>query len=244
VKVVAAFHHPALKQLTDQQVRFTPPARRLEQLTRAQTLLGEIESGKSYPYQFVCFRITDYRPDSYPDLLILGTELAHDLSLFIEALGGSMPAAELAEKSVCLEDLARQLNVSTRTIRRWRKLGLVGRRVVRNGKRQVYYVQSVVDRFLAGHREQVERGSKFSQMTSQEREAILLSARCLSQSFGTTLTEVSRRIAQQMGRSVEAIRYTIRHFDQEHPDQAMFPKLTGPWTRLRRNRSLALTVEG
>ena len=58
---------------------------------------------------------------------------------------------EPAEKWLSLEELAKQLNVSTRTIRRWRKLGLVGRRLVRGGKRQVCYVQSVVDRFLAGH---------------------------------------------------------------------------------------------
>src|SRR5690348_13803407 len=64
VESVTSFKHPALKQLTDQQVRFAPPARRLEQLARAEKLLAEIEPAKQYPYQFVCFRITDYRPDS------------------------------------------------------------------------------------------------------------------------------------------------------------------------------------
>ena len=43
------FRHPALKQLTDQQVRFAPPARRREQLARAARLLGEVEPGKVYP---------------------------------------------------------------------------------------------------------------------------------------------------------------------------------------------------
>jgi len=89
---VTAFKQPALKQLTDQQVRFAPPARRLEQLARAQRLLGEIEPGRAYPYQFVCFRITEFRPESYPDLLIPGGDLSHDLALFIEALGGTVPA--------------------------------------------------------------------------------------------------------------------------------------------------------
>ena len=69
---MSEFKNPALKQLTDQQVRFAPPARRLEQLARAERLLAEIEPSRQYPYQFVCFRITDYRPDSYPDLLIDG----------------------------------------------------------------------------------------------------------------------------------------------------------------------------
>ena len=86
------FKHPALKQLTDQQVRFAPPARRLEQLGRAERLLAEIDPGKQYPYQFVCFRITDFRPDSYPDLLIDGKDLIHDLCLFIAELAQSMPA--------------------------------------------------------------------------------------------------------------------------------------------------------
>jgi RNA polymerase sigma factor (sigma-70 family) len=228
VVAVAAFKHPALKQLTDQQVRFAPPARRLEQLARAQKLLGEIEPGRAYPYQFVCFRITEFRPESYPDLLISGADLSHDLALFIEALGGTVPTAEPAEPLVTLDELATRLNVSTRTIRRWRKLGLVGRRVVRNGKRQVCYQQSVIERFLGSHQQRVERGGKFSQMTEQEREAILRWARRMSRVCGSTLTEVSRRIARRMGRSVEAVRYTIRNYDKEHPEQAMFPRLTGP----------------
>jgi len=225
---VSAFKHLALKQLTDQQVRFAPPARRLEQLARAQRLLGEIEPGRAYPYQFVCFRITDFRPESYPDLLIPGAELIHDLGLFIEALGGTVPEQAPADALVSLDELAQRLNVSTRTIRRWRKLGLVGRRVVRNGKRQVCFQQSVIERFLVSNQDRVERGSKFSQMSDQERESILRWARRLSRVCGSTLTEVSRRIARRMGRSVEAVRYTIRNFDKEHPEQAMFPRLAGP----------------
>ncbi len=225
---MAAFKHPALKQLTDQQVRFAPPARRLEQLARAQQLLGEIDPGRAYPYQFVCYRVTDYRPESYPDLLIPGADLRHDLALLIEALGGTVPAAEPADDLVGLEELAKRLNVSTRTIRRWRKLGLVGRRVVRDGKRQVCYQRSVIERFLALNQDRVERGGKFSQMTDEERESILRWARRLSRVCGSTLTEVSKRIARRMHRSVEAVRYTIRNFDKEHPNLAMFPKLTGP----------------
>ena len=57
-----SFKQPALKQLTDQQVRFTPPPRRMEQLSRAEQLLAEVDAAKAYPYQYVCFRVTDFRP--------------------------------------------------------------------------------------------------------------------------------------------------------------------------------------
>src|SRR5436305_8194573 len=81
VPAVSDFRNPALKQLTDQQVRFAPPPRRLEQLSRAEKLLAEIEPARQYPYQYIVFRVTDFRPDSYPDLLVAGSDLEHYLCL-------------------------------------------------------------------------------------------------------------------------------------------------------------------
>jgi len=92
VMSVTSFTHPALKQLTDQQVRFAPPARRLEQLARAERLLAELDPTRQYPYQYVCFRITEFRPDSYPDLLIEGPDLEHDLCVMIEEMARTTPA--------------------------------------------------------------------------------------------------------------------------------------------------------
>jgi len=229
---MTGFKHPALKQLADQQVRFAPPARRAEQLVRAERLLAEIDPAKRYPYQFVCWRITDYRPPTHADLLLPGDELAHDLLLLMQALSGKIlppvPTEEIPEPVVTLEEISKKLNVSTKTIRRWRKLGLVGQPIVCNGKRQVGFLQSVVDRFLTSHPDRVQRGSRFSQMSEAEREEILRRARRLSRVCGGTLTEVSRRIARRLSRSVETIRYTIKNHDRQHPEQALFPNLTGP----------------
>ncbi len=231
---MTAFKHPALKQLTDQQVRFAPPARRLEQMARAQQLLAEIDPNRQYPYQWVCYRITEFRPESYPDLLVPGLDLAHDLGRFIEALGGTVPRAvpvapeEPEVGLVTLEELSKRLNVSTKTVRRWRKLGLVGRRALRGGKHQLCFQPEVIDRFLEVNRERVERGSRFSQLSDDEREDILRRAKRLARVAGSTLTEISRRVARRLGRSVETVRYTIKNFDREHPDQALFPNLTGP----------------
>jgi RNA polymerase sigma factor (sigma-70 family) len=231
VTVVTNFKHPALKQLTDQQVRFAPPGRRLEQLTRAEKLLAEIDPVKQYPYQFVCFRITDFRPDSFPDLLIDGRDLEHDLCLMIELLARSTPAVPVEavpEPVLTLDQISKRLNVSTKTISRWRNRGLVSRRVVCNGRSQVGFVQSVVDRFLASNQDRVQKSSRFSQLSDEEKEEILRRARRLSRVSGGTLTEVSRRIARRLGRSPETVRYTIKNFDREHPEQALFPAVTGP----------------
>ncbi len=223
---MTGFHHRVLKELTDQQVRFAPAAKRAEQRTRAERLRKEIDPTRRYPYQFVCFRITEFRPESYPELLIRGDELIHDLDLFIKSLG--VPVEETNDPIVTLEEVSKRLNVSTKTVRRWRKLGLIGRRIVFNGRNHVAFKQSVLDRFLVVHQDRVERGSRFSQLSDEEKEEILRRARRLARVCGGTLTEVSRRIARRLGRSAETIRYTTKNFDREHPVQALFPNLTGP----------------
>jgi RNA polymerase sigma factor (sigma-70 family) len=236
VVAVTGFKQPALAQLTDQQVRFAPPARRLEQLARAEKLRSEIDPAKRYPYQFVCYRITEFRPESYPDLLIPGDELLDDLRLMIQALAVQTPSPAApsvvnedgTELFLTLDEISKRWNVSTKTIRRWSKLGLVGRKVPFNGRHQLAFKQSVVERFLSVHRDRVERGMRFSQLSEEEREEILRRAQRLARMTGGTLTEISRRIARRLNRSAETIRYTIKNFDREHPDQALFPKLTGP----------------
>ncbi len=39
---------------------------------------------------------------------------------------------------------------------------------------------------------------------------------------------MTRRLARTTGRSVETIRYTLKQFDQDHPELAIFPDNTGP----------------
>ena len=55
------YRHPALKQLKDQQTRYAPRDRRIEQVEKAELLLGEIEGAKRYPYEYLCYRITSIR---------------------------------------------------------------------------------------------------------------------------------------------------------------------------------------
>jgi RNA polymerase primary sigma factor len=227
---VDSFHNPAVKQLTDQQVRFAPPARRMEQLARAERLLAEIEPGKQYPYQYLCFRITDYRPDSYPDLILGGPELQHDLYLFVAELARSLPPVPVetvAEPVLTLAQMSRQLNVSTKTINRWRQRGLIGVPVLCNGRRQVGFLPSLIGPFLEANHERVDRSGRFSQLSETEKDEILRRARRMSRLGGGTLTAISRRIARRLGRSVETVRYTIKNFDREHPGEALFPGLGG-----------------
>jgi RNA polymerase primary sigma factor/RNA polymerase sigma factor len=225
----SAYRNPILQQLRDQQVRFAPRERKLEQVNRAEKLLSEIEPAKTYSYEYLCFRITDYRPDASPHTTMTGKEARHDLRLFVEDVSDSadVPVEDAGEPVHTVEELSRLFKVSTKTISRWRQQGLVSRRFIFDGRKRVGFLSSSVDRFVAGNRERVKRGERFSQLTPSERDEIIERARRLSQAGGCP-SEIARRIAKQMGRSVETVRYTLKQFDDKHPDMAVFPHRFGP----------------
>ncbi len=126
---MSIYQYPALQELADQQVRFAPPPRRLEQLKRAEQLLTEVDPAKDYPYQFICYRVTDFRPDAYPGIAAARSGPDPRPAALIDELAVSLPAVpvdDVAEPVLTLEEISKKLNVTTKTINRWRKRGLIG----------------------------------------------------------------------------------------------------------------------
>jgi RNA polymerase sigma factor (sigma-70 family) len=216
-----------MKQLRDQQTRYAPRERRLEQVQRAEVLLGEIEGTRRYPYDYLCFRITGFRPEGWPALLLDGGDVQHDLRLFVEDLSATARQAieHVDEPVLTVDEVSRRYNVSTRTVTRWRRQGLVARRFVIDGRTKVGFLESSLQRFVTAHRSQVERGSRFRQLTEAEREEIIRRARrmALVRPGQAGLVEIARRIARKMSRSTETVRLTLRAYDRDHPDRAIFP---------------------
>src|SRR4051812_5212533 len=231
------YQSPVITELRDQQMRFAPRAKKLQQVEAAERLIAEIDPDKTYPYEYVCFRITGYRPTETAPTKIKGEELRHDLRLFVEDLSDSadMAADNIGEQVLTVEELAKQFNVSTKTISRWRELGLVSRRLVFDGRKRVGFLRSSVDRFVKSNQERVARGARFSQLTEEQRQEIIDRARRLA-SAGGGQSEVARRLAKRAGRSVETIRSTIRQFDKQHPELAIFPDMNGPLTEAQKTR--------
>jgi len=171
-----------IRELRDQQIRFAPRAKKLQQVEAAERLIAEIDSEKTYPYEYVCFRVTGYRPAEPASSKIIGDDLRHDLRLFVEDLSDSadMAADNIGEQVLTVEELAKQFNVSTKTISRWRELGLVSRRLVFDGRKRVGFLRSSVDRFVKTNQERVARGARFSQLTEEQRQDIIDRARRLA----------------------------------------------------------------
>ena len=234
------YRHPGMKQLKDQQTRYAPKDRRLEQVERAEQLLGEIEASKQYPYEYLCYRITGYRPNGCPALVLEGSDVQHDLRLFVEDLSATVRQSveQVTEPVLTVAEVGRRYNVSTRTVTRWRRQGLVARRFVIGGRTKVGFLESSLERFVATHRDQVERGSRFRQLTDAERDEIVRRARrmALYRPGQVGLVEVARRIARKMARSTETIRLTLKAYDREHPDRAIFAPTSAPLDEEAKNQ--------
>ncbi len=222
------YRNPLIRQLADQQVRFAPREKKIEQINRAEKLLTELVSDRTYTTEYLFFRVTDFRSESLPNQKLNGDDAAHDLRLFVEDVSDSADvlAIDAGEKVLTVDELSRLFNVSTKTVSRWRQQGLVSRRFVFDGRKRVGFLQSSVDRFVRHNTERVQRGAHFSQMSEEERDGIVDRARRLANAGGCP-AEVIRRVAEWSERSQETIRYTLKNFDFKHPDLAVFPDSTG-----------------
>ncbi|MEC9091077.1 MAG: sigma-70 family RNA polymerase sigma factor [Planctomycetota bacterium] len=240
------YRSPQLAQLANQQIRFIPIEKRIEQIQGAEQLLYEVKPKTTYSYEYLCFKITAYRPGNSEIEAIKGSDVIHDLHLLIEDLSDSanIKAEEAGEPVHTVDELSKMFNVSSKTISRWRRQGLVSRKLIFDGgRKRVGFLRSSVDHFMKTHSNKVRRGEKFSQLTLSDKEEILDLARRLSQA-GERPASVTRQVAERMDRSIETIRYTIRLFDQQNPDLAIFPDLTGPLNRESKERLYKDFTEG
>ena len=225
------YRSPIISQLRDQQIRYAPRAKKLEQINRAEKLLGELQPRRTYTYEYLCYRLTDFRPTSFPNTKLTGEDAGHDLRLFVEDMSDSanMCVEDAGEPVLTVSELSKAFQVSTKTISRWRQQGLVSRRFMFGRRKRVGFLKSSIERFVADNRDRVQRGRKFSQLTDQERQEIVQRARRLARAGGCP-AEVTKRLAKHCSRSVETIRYTLRQFDKDHPNEEVFPGASGPLT--------------
>jgi RNA polymerase primary sigma factor len=221
---VSHYRNPALRQFKEFQIQFAPRADWLKQIERAEGLLNELNPESTYRFPELFEKIASNDGNRYPDVSMTGREAMHDLRVFVEDLSDSADIAveNAGEEVWTVEDVSRRYNVSTKTVARWRDKGLVSRRFVFGGRKRVCFLKSSVERFVSKHSDDVDRGSKFTQVSLDEREKLIEQARQLARSGGRP-TEISERLARRFGRSPVTVRYTLKHFDREHPESAVFP---------------------
>ncbi len=221
------FFNSEMAELTH-QLTLSPRRLRMEQLRGIDRLLGVVEAGRAYPFDFVCHGITKYQKRGESTRgSIPGKALLCDLVLMAEVISRkvNLTVGELEQTFETHLELAQRLQVSTKTIRRWRNRGLMGVRVVfEDGVNRLAFCKSSVDRFVERNRALVEKGAAFRQLTETERNLIVERARQLVAERPMKLHAAAKTIAAELHRAVETVRYTLRRYDATPGTAPLFKK--------------------
>jgi hypothetical protein len=245
-RVTQKYRCPPLAALI-RQLLFAPNERRVAQLARTEALHDQIEPNIDYPYEFLSYRITGYRSETEYAALLKGSDILPDLRLMIDELSWSAEhPLDSDEPCESADDLAVRLNVSTKTLSRWRKLGLRWRWQQRqpNAAKELVYPQSAVRRFLERHDDRAHRAADFTQINDENRRAILDQARALAAEGGLSFNQVAQRLADEHGRAVETVRQLIEKHDRRHANDAIFPQRTGPIREEQQGEIIAAYCDG
>lgn len=203
----------------------------LRQLCNIEFVLSILEAGKSYPYDFVRHVLTGFRArrggaKGVADSKLLSAHVIQsDLVTLAEQVSAQadIPASCWPEGLYTVAELAQRFDVSTKTIFRWHRRGLVGWRLRFADRRvRLAFPERCVRRFVAENAELVHRGSSFSQLTKAEREAIVGRARQLVDHGERTVNAVAKTIAAETERAVETIRLILKNYDEAHPKTGVF----------------------
>jgi len=199
------------------QLRFVPPQTLLAQSYRAERLVRLIDPYKHYPYDFICFKLTDYKPKEPVEIEpIAGAELIADLAQFVADVSSQAPESvhQLPEPAFPVTELADRAGVSVKTVRRWRRLGLAQRSVIcDDGVRRDVVARSTWQWFVDRNEKRVARAAAYSRLNAGQRRWVVREARKLYSRQGLNRHQIEKLLAAQTGRVPETIRYILKRHD-------------------------------
>jgi len=213
------------------QLLVAPANRRIEQARRTEKLHDELDPNLNYPFGFISYRITAYRSESHHTTLLTGEAVLADLRLLIDTLSYSAPLPFSKDDPIePAGDLADRLHVSTKTITRWRRIGLRWRWVIQPGHKHktIVFTPQAIEHFLTQHTQRVERASHRTRLDPQIREQLINRARRIAQARNLSLNRIAAHLAKKVGRAHQTVRLILEKHDRDHPQNKIFTDRTSP----------------
>lgn len=229
-----AYRIDAIDEIRRRHLRRATADERLRRMEEVERSIGELDPSREYAVDRIVTRI-GCRGWVAPDRdKAPGSDVIHDLRLLVEDLSDSvdLPADAVGEQVLTVDDLAKQYNVSTKTIARWREAGLVSRKLLFDGRKRVGFLRSSVDRFVRSNQQRVDRGTRFRQLTERERMELIADARRMA-ADGASRAEAIRLLADRTGRTTDTVRATLVQHEEREP---VFAETGGGLTERQREQ--------
>ncbi|MFH5806749.1 sigma-70 family RNA polymerase sigma factor [Alienimonas sp. DA493] len=236
---------PELKNLTDHVAEDGRREVQLAWVRRAERLSGRLDPDAAYDANDLR-RSLEGADDEAPaaaeadgEETVSGEEALRNLRLFAEDLSttAGLSAEEVGEPVLTVDEIAKKLGVSGKTVDRWRDRGLVSRKLKLDGRRRVGFLQSTVDRFVRERADEIEQGRKTVTLSDADRGRIVRKARSLANG-GFTPPQIAKQLSEEFGRSPDSIRSLLRDFERKNPDRPVFRVRPGDLTRAEKEEIL------
>ena len=233
---------PCIVQLANELGYASKPTL-LRHLQRIDELAPQVDPDIAYPEDWIVFRITGYRPDLPSPALVPGEALRGDLSAIAERISetAKLSPTDIHEPYETIDSLSQRWSVSRKTIERYRRLGLIARRLdLGSGHRSVIFMRSAVEWFESLNTKRLGKAARFdrindSQLARFERLATGYRAR-----LGWSRSQAAARIALRTGHSHEGVRKALLRIDQSRTEQSTPPIFDEPGPSTPRNQRFAL----
>ncbi len=214
------------------QLRFEPPAAARRHLARAEDLARQFiddaeQAAPGFPEEWIVYRITGLRemgvtsePDRGPSAepaLVVREAVISDLPALIDRLSAAAeltPAEHAGPRWLSVQALCERWGVSRKTLERYRRRGLVSRRVLMGGGRQrVLFNLSIVESFEQRFQLELDASRRFTRLSDADRRRIIARAARYRRRLGWSMHRCAQRIGPMFGRSVECVRMVLRAAD-------------------------------
>jgi RNA polymerase sigma factor (sigma-70 family) len=208
------------------QLSYSPPKIKSEQLDRMEKLFFSLQPGKSYPFGYIFYSITEHECTSRdaekffeagvlrPDLRLLYSNISSGFVSAVPPDGGRL---------VPLADVEKRFSVSARTLYRWRRRGLLVRRYRQKcGAVRFLVRESTLESFVRENEDLISGAESRGKTADVPQDRIVARSRELARGREWGISRVVDELSREFSRSRETIRLAIRTWEDEHPADKIF----------------------
>jgi len=235
---VSAAKVPCIAQLAS-ELGFASKPTLLRHLQHIDELAPQIDPDGIYPQDWIVFRITGYRPEIDSPVLVPGEALRGDLSAVAEHISehAHLTKDDIPEPYETIDSLAERWSVSRKTIERYRRLGLIARRLdLGAGHRSVIFMQSAVEWFETLNADRLGKACRFDRISTAHLARFERWAKVYRRRLDYSRSQAAARIALRTGHSHEGVRKALLRIDQDLGS----PIFTDPQPTTTRDQLIAL----
>ncbi|MHA7814539.1 MAG: hypothetical protein ACX94C_14235 [Phycisphaerales bacterium] len=207
---------PCIARLT-RELGYASKPTLIRHLDRIDELAPQIDPDLVYPEDWIVYRVTGYRPNIDNPDMAPGDALRGDLSALAESISeaAGLTPQDIETRTLSIDDLCARWSVSRKSIERYRRLGLIARRLdLGKGRRSVVFPISTVEWFETIHAQRLGRAARFDRIPARELARIERWATVYRRRLGCSRSQAALRIAERLGHSHEGVRQVLLRLDR------------------------------